>query len=138
MLQPKKTKFRKHQKGRTRGTAWRGSNVSFGDFGLQVLEPGRITARQIEAARMSIQRHCKRAGKLWIRIFPDKVVTKKPLEVRMGSGKGSPEEWVAPVRPGRVLYELAGVPENIAREAFRIAAHKLPLACRFMARDFIV
>jgi large subunit ribosomal protein L16 len=135
MLQPKKTKFRKQMKGRTRGLAWRGSDVSFGDFGLQVLEPGRINARQIEAARMTIQRHCKRAGKLWIRIFPDKPVTKKPLEVRMGGGKGNPEEWVAPVRPGRILYELAGVPEDLAREAFRLAAHKLPLACRFARRD---
>jgi large subunit ribosomal protein L16 len=137
MLSPKKTKFRKAQKGRTRGLAQRGSNVSFGDFGLQVLEPGRLTARQIEAARMAIQRHCKRAGKLWIRVFPDLPVTKKPLEVRMGSGKGSPEEWVAPVRPGRVIYELAGVPESTAREAFRIAAHKLPLACRFAQRGQI-
>ena len=135
MLSPKKTKFRKAQKGRNRGLAYRGSNVSFGDFGLQVLEPGRINSRQIEAARMAIQRHCKRAGKLWIRVFPAMPVTKKPLEVRMGKGKGSPEEWVAPVKPGRVLYELAGVPEETAREAFRIAAHKLPLACRFMARD---
>ncbi len=135
MLQPKKTKFRKAQKGRNRGLAWRGSNVSFGDFGLQVIEPGRITARQIEAARMAIQRHCKRAGKLWIRVFPALPVTKKPLEVRMGGGKGSPEEWVAPVKPGRILYELAGVPESTAREAFRIAGHKLPLAVRFIFRD---
>jgi large subunit ribosomal protein L16 len=135
MLQPKKTKFRKHQKGRNRGLAHRGSNVSFGDYALQVMEPGRINARQIEAARMAIQRHCKRAGKLWIRIFPDKPVTKKPLEVRMGGGKGSPEEWVAPVKPGRVLYELAGVQETVAREAFRLAAHKLPLACRFITRS---
>jgi large subunit ribosomal protein L16 len=135
MLSPKKTKFRKAMKGNNRGMAWRGSDVSFGDFGLQAVEPARITARQIEAARMAIQRHCKRAGKLWIRIFPDKPVTKKPLEVRMGGGKGSPEEWVCPVKPGRVLYELAGVDEKLAREAFRLAAHKLPVACRFMARD---
>ncbi len=135
MLSPKKTKFRKAHKGRTRGLAWRGSDVSFGEFGLQVIEPGRITARQIEAARMAIQRHCKRAGKLWIRLFPDKPVTKKPLEVRMGGGKGNPEEWVAPVKPGRVIYELAGVDEKMAREAFRLAAHKLPLACRFIDRD---
>ncbi len=135
MLSPRKTKFRKQMKGRTRGLAWRGSNVSFGDFALQVLEPGRITARQIEAGRMAIQRHVKRQGKLWIRIFPDKPVTKKPLEVRMGGGKGNPEEWVAPVKPGRVLYEMAGVPEPIAREAFRLAAHKLPLQCRFITRD---
>ncbi len=137
MLQPKKTKFRKAQKGRTRGTAWKGCDVSFGDYGLQTLEPGRLTSRQIEAARMAIQRHCKRAGKLWIRVFPDKPITKKPLEVRMGGGKGNPEEWCAPVKPGRVLYELAGVTEDVAREAFRIAAHKLPLACRFLARDFL-
>jgi large subunit ribosomal protein L16 len=135
MLQPKKTKFRKAMKGRNRGLAWRGSDVSFGDFGLQVMEPGRITARQIEAARMAIQRHCKRAGKLWIRVFPATPVTKKPLEVRMGGGKGNPEEWVAPVKPGRVLYELAGVSEDVAREAFRLAAHKLPLACRVARRD---
>jgi len=137
MLSPKKTKFRKAQKGRNRGLAYRGSNVSFGDFGLQVLEPGRINSRQIEAARMAIQRHCKRAGKLWIRVFPAMPVTKKPLEVRMGKGKGSPEEWVARVRPGKVIYELAGVPEVTAREAFRIAAHKLPLACRFAVRGQI-
>lgn len=134
MLSPKKTKFRKAQKGRTRGLALRGSDVSFGDYGLQVLVPGRLSARQIEAGRMAIQRHCKRAGKLWIRIFPDRPVTKKPLEVRMGGGKGSPEEWVAPVKPGRMLFELAGVPEATAREAFRIAAHKLPLSCRFVIR----
>ncbi len=134
MLSPKKTKFRKAQKGRNRGLAWRGSEVSFGDFGLQITDPGRITARQIEAARMAIQRHCKRAGKLWIRVFPDRPVTKKPLEVRMGGGKGSPEEWVCPVRPGRVMFELAGVGEDMAREAFRLAAHKLPLACRFVRR----
>jgi large subunit ribosomal protein L16 len=135
MLSPKKTKYRKSMKGNNRGLAWRGSDVSFGDFGLQATEPARITARQIEAARMAIQRHCKRAGKLWIRIFPDRPVTKKPLEVRMGGGKGNPEEWVCPVKPGRVLYELAGVDEKLAREAFRLAAHKLPVACRFTARD---
>lgn len=134
MLSPKKTKFRKAQKGRNRGLAWRGSEVSFGDFGLQLTDPGRITSRQIEAARMTIQRHCKRAGKLWIRVFPDKPVTKKPLEVRMGGGKGSPEEWVCPVRPGRVMFELAGVSEEMAREAFRLASHKLPLQCRFVRR----
>jgi large subunit ribosomal protein L16 len=135
MLSPKKTKFRKAHKGRSRGLAWRGSDVSFGEFGLQVMEPGRLTARQIEAARMAIQRHCKRAGKLWIRVFPDRPVTKKPLEVRMGGGKGSPEGWVSPVKPGRVIYELAGVHESVAREAFRLAAHKLPLRCRFVDRD---
>ncbi len=137
MLSPKKTKYRKAQKGRNRGLAYRGSSVSFGDYGLQVLEPGRLTARQIEAARMAIQRHCKRAGKLWIRVFPDLPVSKKPLEVRMGGGKGSPEEWVSPVKPGRILYELAGVSEEIAREAFRIASHKLPLECRFLARSVL-
>ena len=134
MLSPKKTKFRKSQKGRNRGLAWRGSDVSFGEFGLQILDPGRINSRQIEAARMAIQRHCKRAGKLWIRVFPDKPVTKKPLEVRMGGGKGSPEEWVCPVRPGRIMFELAGVSEDMAREAFRLAGHKLPLHCRFVRR----
>ncbi|MSP24690.1 MAG: 50S ribosomal protein L16 [Myxococcales bacterium] len=138
MLQPKKTKYRKAQKGHNRGLAWSGSDVSFGDFGLQSLAPGRLTTRQIEAARMAIQRHCKRAGKLWIRIFPDRPVTRKPLEVRMGGGKGAPEDWVAPVKPGRMLYELSGVPEAVAREAFRIAAHKLPIDCRFIARDFLM
>lgn len=137
MLAPKRTKFRKAQKGRNRGLAHRGSDVSFGDYGLQTLAAGRLTARQIEAARMAIQRHCKRAGKLWIRIFPDLPVSKKPLEVRMGGGKGAPEDWVAPVQPGRMLYELAGVPEDVAREAFRIAAHKLPLDCRFVARGIL-
>jgi len=137
MLSPKKTKYRKAQKGNNRGLAFRGCNVSFGDYGLQTLEPGRLTARQIEAARMAIQRHCKRAGKLWIRIFPDVPVSKKPLEVRMGGGKGAPEEWVACVQPGRMLYELAGVPESTAREAFRIASHKLPLHCRFATRGVV-
>jgi large subunit ribosomal protein L16 len=137
VLSPKKTKFRKAQKGHTRGVAYRGSEVSFGDFGLQAREPGRITARQIEAARMAIQRHCKRAGKLWIRVFPDVPVTKKPLEVRMGGGKGAPEEWVAIVRPGRMLYELAGVTEVMAREAFRIASHKLPIDCRLAVRGIL-
>jgi large subunit ribosomal protein L16 len=134
MLSPKRTKYRKMQKGRNRGIAHAGSDVSFGDFGLQANAHARITARQIEAARMAIQRHCKRAGKLWIRIFPDRPVTKKPLEVRMGGGKGAPEEWAALIKPGRVLYELAGVPEDIAKEAFRLAAHKLPMECRFLAR----
>jgi large subunit ribosomal protein L16 len=137
MLAPKRTKFRKAQKGRNRGLAYRGSDVSFGDYGLQSLAPGRLTARQIEAARMAIQRHCKRAGKLWIRIFPAVPVSKKPLEVRMGGGKGAPEDWVCPVQPGRMLYELAGVPEDIARVAFRIASHKLPLDCRFVARGIL-
>jgi large subunit ribosomal protein L16 len=135
MLSPKRTKFRKMQKGNLRGFAYTGSDVSFGDFALQALEPSRITSRQIEAARMAVQRHCKRAGKLFIRIVPDKSISKKPLEVRMGGGKGAPEEWAAVVQPGRVLYEISGVPEEMAREAFRLAAHKLPLACRFLVRD---
>ena len=135
MLSPKRTKYRKMQKGRNRGIASAGSDVSFGDFALQSLEPARVTSRQIEAARMAVQRHCKRAGKLFIRIFPDKSISKKPLEVRMGGGKGNPEEWAALVKPGRVMYEISGVPEEMAREAFRLAAHKLPMSCRFLIRD---
>lgn len=134
MLSPKRTKYRKVQKGRNRGIAWRGSDVSFGDFGLQSLDHGWITARQIEASRMAIQRHVKRAGKLWIRVFPDKPVTKKPLEVRMGSGKGSVEGWVAVVKPGRVMFEIQGVTEITARQAFRLAAAKLPMATRVLVR----
>jgi large subunit ribosomal protein L16 len=134
MLQPKRTKFRKVQKGRMRGLAWRGSDVSFGDYALQAVGCGRITARQIEASRMAIQRRVKRAGKLWIRTFPDKPVTKKPLEVRMGSGKGSVELWVAVVRPGKVLFEISGVTEDLAREAFRLASAKLPIPTKFLAR----
>ncbi len=134
MLSPKKVKYRKSMKGNMRGVSYAGCDVSFGDFGLQAIECGRITARQIEAARMSISRHVKRSGKLWIRFFPDKPVTKKPLETRMGHGKGAVEEWVAVIRPGRVLYELGGVPEPIAREAFRLAAHKLPISTRFLER----
>ncbi|HXX67775.1 MAG TPA: 50S ribosomal protein L16 [Polyangiaceae bacterium] len=134
MLSPKRTKYRKAQKGNNRGTARRGSDVSFGDFAMQAIEPGRLTARQIEAARMAITRHVKRAGKLWIRIFPDRPVTKKPLEVRMGGGKGAVEEWAADILPGRVMYELAGVDEPTAREAFRLAGHKLPIAVKFLAR----
>ncbi len=135
MLSPKRTKYRKMQKGRNRGLANAGSDVSFGDYALQSLEPARVTARQIEAARMAVQRHCKRAGKLFIRVFPDKSISKKPLEVRMGGGKGAPEEWAAVVKPGRVLYEISGVPEDMAKEAFRLASHKLPMACRFLVRD---
>ena len=135
MLSPKRTKFCKMQKGNNRGIASVGSDVSFGDFGLQTLEPARLTSRQIEAARMAIQRHVKRAGKLWIRIFPDRPVTKKPLEVRMGGGKGAPEEWAAQVLPGRVMYEISGVPEDVAREAFRLASHKLPMHCKFLVRS---
>ena len=137
MLQPKRTKYRKQQKGKNRGVAWRGSDVSFGDFGLQAVGRSFVTARQIEAGRMAIQRHVKRAGKLWIRVFPDKPVTKKPLEVRMGSGKGGVEGWVCVVKPGRVLYEIAGVPEKDAREAFRLAAAKLPLGTKFLARGVL-
>ncbi len=134
MLQPKRTKFRKQFTGRNRGLAQRGSSVSFGDFALQAVGRGRITARQIEAARMAIQRKVKRAGKLYIRIFPDKPITKKPLETRMGKGKGSVEGWVVVIRPGRVLYEIEGVPEELAREAFRIAGHKLPVETRVLSR----
>ena len=135
MLSPKKIKFRKRQKGRTRRRAKGGFEVSFGDFGLQALSPGWITARQIEAARIAITRHVKRGGQVFIRIFPDKPVSKKPAEVRMGKGKGNPEEWVAVVKPGRVLYEITGVPEELAREAFRLAHHKLPINTRFVTRE---
>src|SRR5580700_1384204 len=131
MLSPKRTKYRKMQKGNNRGLATAGSDVSFGDFGLQAAEPARLTARQIEAGRMAIQRHVKRAGKLWIRVYPHRPVTKKPLEVRMGGGKGGVEEWAADVQPGRVLYEISGIDEPTAREAFRLAGHKLPVAYRF-------
>jgi large subunit ribosomal protein L16 len=133
-LSPKRTKFRKQQKGKNRGLAWRGSDVSFGDFGLQAVGRCHLTSRQIEAGRMAIQRHVKRAGKLWIRVFPDKPVTKKPLEVRMGSGKGAVEGWVAVVKPGRVLYELTGVTEAEARDAFRLAAAKLPIETKVLSR----
>ncbi len=134
MLQPKKVKYRKQMKGRMRGSAWRGSSISFGDYGLQALEAGWVTARQIEAARIAIARGVKRGGKIWIRIFPDKPITKKPLETRMGKGKGNPEEWVAVVRPGRVLYELEGVDDELAREAMRLAAHKFGLRMKFVSR----
>jgi large subunit ribosomal protein L16 len=135
MLSPKRTKFRKQQTGKNRGIAWRGSDVSFGDFALQAVGRSFITARQIEAGRMAIQRHVKRAGKLWNRVYPDKPVTKKPLEVRMGSGKGGVEGWVAVVKPGRVMFELAGVPEPLAREAMRLAGHKLPVRTKFVLRE---
>lgn len=135
MLSPKRTKFRKVQKGNNRGIARRGSDLAFGDFAMQCVEPGRISSRQIEAARMAITRHVKRAGKLWIRFFPDKPISKKPAETRMGKGKGNPEEWVAVVTPGRVIYELGGIPEDVAREAFRLASHKLPLATKVLARS---
>ncbi|MEO7096049.1 MAG: 50S ribosomal protein L16 [Polyangiales bacterium] len=135
MLSPKKVKYRKVMKGNTRGTAYRGSDVSFGDFGLQSLAPGKVTSRQIEAARMAITRHVKRAGKLFIRIFPDKPISKKPAETRMGHGKGNPEEWCAVILPGRVMYELSGIPHDVAKEAFRLAAHKLPIPCKFLIRS---
>ena len=134
MLSPKKVKFRKRQKGRMRGMAHRGSDLNFGEYGLQALECGFVSAKQIEAARIAMPRHVKRGGKMWIRVFPDKSVTKKPAEVRMGKGKGAPEGWVAVVRPGRVLYEMEGVPVELAREAFRRAAHKLPIKTRFVVR----
>ena len=135
MLQPKRTKFRKQMKGRNRGLASRGSKVSFGEYGLQATGRGRITARQIEAARRAMTRYVKRGGKIWIRIFPDKPVTMRPAETRMGSGKGSPEFWVAVVKPGRVMFEMAGVSEPVAKEAMRLAAQKLPIKTKFITRD---
>jgi large subunit ribosomal protein L16 len=135
MLMPKKVKYRKNQRGRMRGIPQRGSSLEFGEFGLQALEPCWLTARQIEAGRIAITRHVKRKGKLWIRAFPWKPVTKKPTEVRMGKGKGDPEFWVDVIKPGKILYEIEGVPENIAREAMRLAAHKLPLRTRFVSRE---
>jgi large subunit ribosomal protein L16 len=135
MLQPKKVKHRKQQKGRMRGKAYRGSTLAFGDFGLQALECSRVTARQIEAARIAMTRYVKRGGKVWIRIFPDKPITKKPAETRMGKGKGNPEEWVAVVKPGRMLYEMEGVTSEVARSALRLAAHKLPLRTRLVERE---
>ena len=134
MLMPKKVKFRKQQRGRRAGKAWRGSDLSFGEFGLKALEPAWITDRQIEASRVAITRFIKRGGKLWIRIFPDKPFTKKPAETRMGKGKGAPEFWVAPVKPGRVMFEMAGVDENTAKQAMRLASHKLPIRTRFVTR----
>jgi large subunit ribosomal protein L16 len=135
MLQPKKVKHRKMQKGRLRGKAHRGNVVSFGDYGLQALEFGFITARQIEAARIAMTRHVKRGGKIWIRLFPDKPISKKPAETRMGKGKGNPEAWVAPVKRGRMLYEMEGVELEVAQEALRLAAHKLPIRTRFVMRE---
>lgn len=135
MLQPAKTKWRKQSKGRNRGKATRGSYLSFGDYGLQAVGRGRLTSRQIEAGRISISRHVKRGGKLWIRLFPDKPVSKKPLEVRMGKGKGSPEYWVSVIKPGRMLYELEGISEEVAKEALQRAASKLPIKCRFVSRS---
>ena len=137
MLQPKRTKFRKQQKGRNRGLAVRGSKVSFGEYGLKCSGRGRLTARQIEAARRAISRHVKRGGRLWIRVFPDKPISKKPLEVRMGKGKGNPEYWVALVQPGTMIYEIQGVDESLAREAFRLASAKLPVPTEFARRQAI-
>jgi len=134
MLSPKKVKYRKKQKGRMRGKALRGATLEFGDYGLQALECGFMSAHQIEAARIAVTRHVKRGGKIWIRVFPDKPITRKPAETRMGKGKGAPEGWVAVVKPGRILYELEGVGESIAAEAFRLAGHKLPFATRFVTR----
>jgi large subunit ribosomal protein L16 len=134
MLMPKKVKYRKQQRGRMRGKAWRGSDVSFGDYGLKALEPCWLTDRQIEAARVAMTRFVKRGGKVWVRVFPDKPITKKPLETRMGKGKGAPEGWVCVVRPGRILFEMNGVPANDARLAFRLAAAKLPIKTRFATR----
>lgn len=138
MLMPKKTKYRKQQRGRRKGNTKGGSTLSFGMYGLKATGRGWITSRQIEAARVAITRHVKRGGKIWIRIFPDKPVTKKPAETRMGSGKGSPEEWVAVVKPGRILYEMEGVPEDVAKEAFRLASHKLPISTKFVKREGVV
>ena len=135
MLQPKRTKFRKQMKGKNRGPAQRGNTVAFGVFGLKAIGRGRLTARQIEAARRAMTRYVKRGGKIWIRVFPDKPITKKPLEVRQGKGKGNVEYWVAQIQPGRVLYEMEGVAEDVAREAFRLAAAKLPIATTFVTRQ---
>jgi len=134
MLSPKKVKYRKQQRGRMKGIAHRGSDITFGEFGLQAAECGTISARQIEAARIAMTRHVKRGGKIWVRIFPDKPITKKPAEVRMGKGKGAPEGWVAVVRPGKILYEMTGISKEIAREALRLASHKLSVKTRFVHR----
>lgn len=135
MLMPKKVKYRKMQKGRMDGKAYRGSSVSFGEFGLKATEPGWVSSRQVEAARVAITRHAKRGCKVWIRVFPDKPITKKPAETRMGKGKGTPEYWVAVVKPGKILYEMSGVTVETAKEALRLASHKLPVATRFVKRD---
>jgi large subunit ribosomal protein L16 len=135
MLMPKRVKYRKQHRGRMTGAAYSGGTVSHGDYGLQAMAPAWITDRQIEAARVALTRHIRRGGKVWIKIFPDKPVTKKPAETRQGGGKGAPDHWVAVVKSGRVLFELAGVEESLAREALRLAAHKLPIACRFVKRD---
>ncbi len=135
MLMPKKTKFRKQQRGRRRGLAKGGSTLSFGMYGLKAQDCGWLTTRQIEAARIAMTRYIKRGGKIWIRVFPDKPVSKKPAETRMGKGKGAPEDWVAVVKPGRILYEMVGVTEEVAKEAFRLAAHKLPIGTKFVKRE---
>ncbi len=135
MLMPKKVKYRKQQRGRMAGKAWRGSDLSFGDYGLKAMECAWITDRQIEAARVAMTRFIKRGGKIWIRLFPDKPITKKPAETRMGKGKGAPEQWVAVVRPGKVLFEMEGVEQSVAEHAMRLAAHKLPVPTRFVARE---
>ncbi len=135
MLMPKRTKYRKQQRGRRRGKAYRGATVEFGEYGLKALEPAWITSRQIEAARIAITRFIKRGGRVWIRIFPDKPVTKKPAETRMGKGKGAPEFWVAVVKPGRILFEIEGVAKEVAQEAIRLAAHKLPIKTKFVSRS---
>jgi large subunit ribosomal protein L16 len=135
MLMPKKVKYRKQQRGRMRGKAWRGSSISFGEYGLKAMTCGWITSRQIEAARIAMTRFIKRGGKVWIRLFPDKPITKKPAETRMGKGKGAPEEWVAVIRPGKILFEMEGVAPNIAEEAMRLAAHKIPLKTKFVTRE---
>jgi large subunit ribosomal protein L16 len=137
MLQPKRTKFRKQHKGRNRGLAERGSSVSFGEYGLKAIDRGRLTARQLESARRAITRHVKRTGKLWIRVFPDQPISKKPLEVRMGKGKGSVEYWIAQIKPGSMLYEIQGVPEETAREAFKLASAKLPIRTKFTIRTVL-
>ena len=137
MLSPKRVKYRKRQRGRLKGLSTRGNSVAFGEFGLKAITAGRLTARQIEAARRAMTRKVKRGGKMWIRIFPDQPVTKKPAETRMGSGKGSPEYWVAKMLPGRVLFEMSGVDEELAREAFRVAAHKLPIQTTFVRKDIL-
>jgi large subunit ribosomal protein L16 len=135
MLMPKKVKFRKQQRGRMTGKAWRGSSISFGEYGLKAMSCGWITSRQIEAARIAMTRFIKRGGKVWLRLFPDKPITKKPAETRMGKGKGAPEEWVAVIRPGKILFEMEGVGPDIAREAMRLAAHKIPMKTRFVMRE---
>ena len=135
MLLPKRVKYRRVQRGRLKGVAHRGNTVTYGDFGLQALEPAWISSRQIEAARIAMTRYIKRGGKVWIKIFPDKPITEKPAETRMGSGKGSPEYWVAVVKPGRIMFEIAGVPEETAREAMRLAANKLPIKCKFVCKE---